>query len=64
MLGERGGGLRVRRLPQRDCRGMRKREMVGKERRAWLVCGAWEGLVEVVVDEERSEVSSTESSGT
>jgi hypothetical protein len=29
-----GGGVRVRRLPQRDWRRMRKREMVGKERRA------------------------------
>ena len=34
-----GGGVRVRRLPQRDWRGMRKREMVGKDKRALVEVG-------------------------
>ena len=63
VLEVRGGGVRVRRLPQRDCRGMRKREMVGKESRALLDGAGWEGLAEVV-DDARSVVRRTESSGT
>ncbi len=39
LAGKSGGGLRVSRLPQSDWRGMRKREMVGNERRALLLGG-------------------------
>lgn len=41
VLGVRGGGEREIRLPQRDCLGMRKREMVGKQRRALLLGECW-----------------------
>lgn len=64
-VGVSGGGDRVKSLLRRDWRGIRKREMVGKERRALLLgggrCGfgCWDML-----EDERSVVRRTESSGT
>lgn len=49
-----GGGVRLRRLPHRDCLGIKKRDMVGNERSA-------DPLLD---DPEGSDVVNTESSGT
>jgi hypothetical protein len=64
--GASGGGWIVRRLLQRDCLGMRKRDIVLKER------SAFEGVEEVVVggggmlldERDRSVVVTIVSSGT